>query len=73
MGMLATAAGLCGSLEEGIRGTTSDEDLNLVFRLVMLCQVIDDVVDYRVDEAAGLPAFLTGTCGVSRALELTER
>jgi hypothetical protein len=72
LGMLATTAGLCGSLEEGIDATRSEDDLNLLFRMVMLCQIIDDVLDYSADLCAALPSFLTGAFSLPRAFELTH-
>lgn len=51
---LATAAGIAlgdGSLE--------DADMDTLFRILMQCQIIDDVIDYQADRLAGLPSFLT--------------
>src|SRR5262245_35178921 len=41
--------------------SVDDGDLDMLFRMAILCQVIDDVLDYREDLAAGLPSFLTAT------------
>ena len=55
LGMVASTALGYPSLEEGIQATHRDDDLRIVFRIVMLCQIIDDVLDYSKDAAAGLP------------------
>ena len=51
----------------------SGGDVEVLFRIAMQCQIIDDVVDYAVDQAAGLPGFLTACASVPQALELTAR
>jgi hypothetical protein len=42
-----------------------------MFRMAMQCQVIDDVVDYREDLAAGLPSLLTASASWDEAVNLT--
>jgi hypothetical protein len=37
-----------------------EEDLRLLFRIVMQTQVIDDVLDVRLDRRRGLPSFASG-------------
>jgi len=59
-------------LEEGGRSTYRDERLELLFRMVMQCQIIDDVVDYSKDARAGLPGFLTASDSLLLAYELTR-
>ena len=70
--MVATTA--CGDqcLDEAIEATYGDGDLNLLFRIVMQCQIIDDVLDYSQDRSAGLPSFLTACESLPQALELTR-
>ena len=68
----ATAAGsLC--LEEGILATYVDDVLKLLFRIVMQCQIIDDVLDYSRDASAGLPSFLTASASLRDAIERTHQ
>ena len=71
---LATIAAIALSaqcLEDGIRATYCDSDVAALFRMAMQCQIIDDVVDYRRDLAAGLPSFLTASTSRSQAMALT--
>ena len=49
-----------------------DDDLNILFRIVMQCQIIDDVLDYSQDLSAGLPSFLTASTSLPQAFELTR-
>jgi hypothetical protein len=59
------------SVEDGIRATYGDQDLATLFRIVMLCQIIDDVLDYREDVSAGLPSFLTASASLPQAIHWT--
>jgi hypothetical protein len=58
-------------LEDGIRETQCDDDVQTLFRIVMQCQIIDDVWDYEEDLSAGLPSFLTACASLSQAMALT--
>jgi hypothetical protein len=49
-----------------------DPDVETLVRILLQCQVIDDVVDYADDLSAGLPSFLTATASRSQAIELTS-
>lgn len=49
----------------------SGGDVEVLFRIAMQCQIIDDVVDYAGDRAAGLPGFLTACASLPQSLELT--
>jgi hypothetical protein len=69
LGVVATAARVAPSLDDAIAG---DGVLRLLFRIAMQCQVIDDVLDYSKDRAAGLPSFLTACESLPEALELTR-
>ena len=60
-------------LEDEIRATHDDSDVDALFRIVMQCQIIDDVVDYTEDQSAGLPSFLTACASLPQALALTAR
>ncbi|MBL8819105.1 MAG: hypothetical protein JNL58_23955 [Planctomyces sp.] len=44
-------------------------ELEILFRIVMQCQVIDDVLDYSKDAAAGLPSFLTATTDLQQSIQ----
>lgn len=48
-----------------------DADLDTLLRILMQCQIIDDVLDYRADLAAGLPSFLTACMSLPQAIALT--
>jgi hypothetical protein len=72
LGMLATAADHDGCLDAGIRATQRDGDLRILFRIAMLCQIIDDVLDYSRDVTAGLPSFLTASRSLPQAFALTS-
>lgn len=60
-------------VEDGIRATHCDNDLETLFRIVMQCQIIDDVLDYEEDAFAGLPGFLTASASPVEATELTAQ
>jgi len=70
LGMVATAASGNRCLDEAVMATDGDGDL--LFRIVMQCQIIDDALDYSQDRAAGLPSFLTACESLPQALELTQ-
>jgi hypothetical protein len=72
LGMVATTANGNQCLDEGIRATYCDADLKILFRIVMQCQIIDDVLDYSKDKSAGLPSFLTASQSLPQAFELTR-
>ncbi len=44
-------------------------ELEMLFRIVMQCQIIDDVLDYSRDAAAGLPSFLTATAEIQQSIQ----
>lgn len=50
----------------------AEHDLEMLFRIVMQCQILDDLIDYAKDRCAGLPSFLTATSTLGEALELTD-
>lgn len=53
---LSTAAGIALLPPNG-----DDDDVETLCRILMQCQIIDDVLDYSEDAAAGLPSFLTAS------------
>lgn len=72
LGTVATAADCTCCLDEVIRATYCDADLSILFRIAMLCQIIDDVLDYTEDMSAGLPSFLTASESLPQAFALTR-
>ena len=72
LGMVAATANRNHYLDEAICATYCDADLNILFRIVMQCQIIDDVLDYTKDMSAGLPSFLTASKSLPQAFELTR-
>lgn len=70
---LVTAAAFdFDSPDDGLAVLRDKGDFEIICRIVMQCQVIDDVLDERKDRAAGLPSFLTATVSRGLALEMTE-
>ncbi|WP_145218455.1 hypothetical protein [Gimesia alba] len=67
----ATALGNL-TIEDGIQATYYQEDLKTLFRIVMLCQIIDDIFDFAKDKEDGLPGFLTAHASPYQALRLTS-
>jgi hypothetical protein len=59
------------SLDAALRATDDDADVATLFRVLMQCQIVDDVLDYAEDWSAALPSFLTATTPTSDALALT--
>ena len=72
LGMVATTALGYESLEDGIVATYSDDGLEILLRIVMQCQIIDDVLDYSRDSSAGLPSFLTASQSLPQSFNLTR-
>ncbi len=73
LGVVAATAFGSECSEDEIHATQCDDDLETLFRIVMECQVIDDVLDYAKDTSAGLPSFLTASASLPEAMELTAR
>lgn len=48
-------------------------ELDILFRIVMQCQIIDDVIDHAHDVAAGLPGFLTASSSWEQSLAWTSQ
>jgi hypothetical protein len=73
---LATVTGIALDgewLEAEILASQCDRDLDTLFRIAMQCQIIDDIVDYAEDQAAGLPSFLTACDSLPQAMALTAK
>jgi hypothetical protein len=60
-------------LEPAIQATHGVGDMAMLFRMSMQCQIIDDVLDYRMDLSLGLPSFLTASASLPQAIDLTAR
>lgn len=60
-----------GRLDDGIRATRCDRDVEILFRIGMQCQIVDDLLDYAKDAAAALPSFMTATASLPEAMALT--
>jgi len=73
LGMVATAATDKLDLEDGIQSTYCNDDLNILFRIAMQCQIIDDILDYSKDISAGLPTFLTVSESFPAAIQQTHQ
>jgi len=73
LGAVATTALGKHNIEEGIRATYSDDDLQILFRIVMQLQIIDDVLDYSNDMSAGLPSFLTASESLPEEIKRTDQ
>lgn len=61
------------TIEEGYSVFGSDDEFEIVLRIVMLCQILDDVLDRKDDASAGLPGFLTATASLPLAFDLTRQ
>ncbi len=61
------------SMEMGAGVFGGDDDFEVLFRIVMLCQLADDVLDRRADARSGLPSLMTATASVSEAHALNGR
>jgi hypothetical protein len=72
LGMIAATALENLTIEDGILATYRDEDLETLYRIAMLCQIIDDVLDFAADSDDGLPSFLTAAASPPQALALTS-
>jgi hypothetical protein len=71
LGMVAAIALGAKRVEDGVRAIYGDHDLEILFRVVMLCQIIDDSLDYAEDVSTGLPSFLTAAASLPHALAWT--
>jgi len=56
---------------QDLDGLQGDADTDTLFRILMQCQIIDDVLDYAADASARLPSFLTAASALPQALALT--
>jgi len=70
LGMVAATVLENVSIEDGIRATHCEADLQTLFRIVMLCQIIDDVLDVEADIDNRLPSFMTAHASPFQALAL---
>jgi len=71
---IATAAAIALNdhcRKQDIRAAHCDGDVDTLFRILMQCQIIDDVMDYEEDRSARLPSFLTASASLPQAIQLT--
>jgi hypothetical protein len=72
LGMIAATTLGNLTIEDGIRATHREEELEMLYRIVMLCQIIDDFMDFAADMDHGLPSFLTAHASPLAASSLTS-
>jgi hypothetical protein len=60
------------SLEGGMDQLEKSESFRFLFRMAMLCQIIDDVMDYDADRKSQLPGFLTWETNLAEAIQLAD-
>jgi hypothetical protein len=60
-----------GAVRDDVPEIQTDSDVDALVRVLLQCQIIDDVLDYKEDLSGGLPSYLTGCASLSEALELT--
>jgi hypothetical protein len=60
-----------GPVRDDVPEIETDSDVDALVRVLLQCQIIDDVLDYNEDLSGGLPSYLTGCASLSEALELT--
>jgi hypothetical protein len=72
LGFLTMVALGYATVEDGIEATRTNGDLDILFKIVMQCQIIDDVFDYSKDVARGLPGFLTASSELIDTFQLTS-
>ena len=71
LGVLTTTAFRLASTDEGVSAVQTDDDLRILFRIVMQCQIIDDIMDFANDSAKRLPGFLTASESLLESFERT--
>lgn len=72
LGVLTTTAFGYANVDDGVRAVRTNEELQMLFRIVMQCQIIDDVMDFANDSAMKLPGFLTASESLLESFELTH-
>jgi hypothetical protein len=73
LGLIGATAFQYPCLDDAIEEIELNGDLNILFRIVMHCQIIDDILDFSKDRANGLPGFLTACQSLPMALDLTQK
>jgi hypothetical protein len=53
-------------------GAAGDCDVDTLFRILMQCQIVDDILDYPEDRSAHLPGFLTASPSLPQALAFAD-
>lgn len=68
---LSTAAAI--ALQSPAEPAEGDADVDTLCRILMQCQIVDDVWDYDEDVSASLPSFLTASASLPDALRWTTK
>ena len=66
---ITTAAEI--ALDQALDPDRTDVDIDTLYRILMQCQIIDDIFDYADDLSAGLPSFLTAATSPLQSLAST--
>jgi hypothetical protein len=61
LGTVSTIAEINSDIASGIQSTKDMGAMNVLFRIVMQCQILDDVLDQQKDTALKLPTFMTAS------------
>ena len=73
LGMIVAAIFGSNDIQQGMGAIHRDNDFRILFRIVMQCQIIDDILDYSKDLRSELPGFLTATDTLRESIEMTDR
>ncbi len=73
LGVLTATTFEYANVEDGVRAVRTDTDLQMLFRIVMQLQIIDDVMDFAKDHAKQLPGFLTASESLGDSFQLTQQ
>lgn len=73
LGLITSYSFDAGTMDEGLGVFRGHADFDIIFRIVMQCQIIDDAIDHEKDDSAGLPSFLTATGSRAEAMGLARQ
>ena len=72
LGVLTATTFGYANVDEGVHAVRTDVDLQMLYRIVMQLQIIDDVMDFAKDNAKRLPGFLTASESLQESFQLTQ-
>ena len=72
LGVLTATTCEYASVDEGLHAVRTDFDLQMLYKIVMQLQIIDDVMDFAKDNAKRLPGFLTASESLQESFQLTQ-